>query len=223
VVPVGLTQFRPLEDELIPVTPAIAQVVIAQVQELQLQFQKNWGTPLAWLADEWFLIAGDEIPPSQHYQDYPQLSNGVGSIRLFLDEFQQLEPTLPKRLNTPRQLTWVVGNTVEKAFTPICERLNQIEGLTLTMVALRSDYWGQAMTVTGLLTGQDLEQGLKHQNLGDAVLIPDVMVKADASVFLDDMSLDALEKSLGVPLILIKGGVSGLIQACLTSSIGKRA
>jgi len=219
VVPVGLTRFRPEHDELIPVTPKKAQDVIAQVQELQRQFQENLGSPLAWLADEWFLIAGADIPPSSHYQDYPQLSNGVGSIRLFLDEFQRLEPTLPNALKTPQQLTWVVGNTVAKAFTPICQRLNQIEGLTLTMVALNSDYWGQAMTVTGLLTGQDLEKGLKHQPLGDAVLIPEVMLKADAPLFLDDMSLDTLEKSLGVPLIVIKGGVAGLIQACTISSL----
>ncbi len=215
VVPLGLTRFRPDQDELIPVTPAKAQEVIAQVQQLQSQFQKKVGSPLAWLADEWFLIAGQDLPPASHYQDYPQLSNGVGSIRLFLDEFQELASTLPPKLETPRHLTWVVGNTVEKVFTPIEQRLNQIAGLELNMVALRSDYWGQAMTVTGLLTGQDLAQGLKHLDLGEQVLIPSVMLKADQAVFLDDMPLMELENILGVPCQVIQGGVGGLIQACL--------
>ncbi|MDS3861330.1 TIGR03279 family radical SAM protein [Thermosynechococcaceae cyanobacterium BACA0444] len=219
VVPLGLTRFRPEEDELTPVTPAIAQTVISQVQALQAQFQKKVGSPLAWLADEWFLIAGQDLPPESHYADYPQLSNGVGSIRLFLDEFQQMEPTLPTVLDIPRSLTWVVGNTVEKAFRPICTRLNQIAGLSLNMVALNSNYWGQAMTVTGLLTGQDLEQGLQHLDLGDGVLIPGVMLKADQAVFLDDMPLEVLEQSLGVPMRVITGGINGLIQACTTPTL----
>lgn len=219
VVPVGLTRFRPEQDELISVTPTKAQEVIAQVQGLQAQFHKKVGTPLAWLADEWFLIAGQDLPPASHYEDYPQLSNGVGSIRLFLDEFQQVEATLPSQLSSPRQLTWVVGNTVEMAFRPIVQRLNQIKGLTLTMIALNSDYWGQAMTVTGLLTGQDLVKGLVGKTLGNAVLIPQVMLKADTPVFLDDMSLTELENVLSVPLQVIQGGVLGLIQACIDPSV----
>lgn len=219
VVPVGLTRFRPEQDELIPVTPQKAQEVIAQVQGLQTQFQKKVGSTLAWLADEWFLIAGQDLPPASHYEDYPQLSNGVGSIRLFLDEFTELEPTLPPALNTPRSLTWVVGNTVEKAFSPMVQRLNQIAGLTLNMVALRSEYWGQAMTVTGLLTGQDLAQGLQNRDLGEGVLIPSVMLKADSPIFLDDMSLTELETILGVPCQVIHGGVKGLIQACVAPAL----
>ncbi len=215
VVPLGLTRFRPTEDELIPVTPEKAQEVIAQVQSLQSRFQKTVGSTLAWLADEWFLIAGHDLPPASHYEDYPQLSNGVGSIRLFLDEFQELAATLPQKLTSPRQLTWVVGNTVERAFTPIEQRLNQISGLKLKMVALRSNYWGQAMTVTGLLTGQDLAYGLINIELGERVLIPSVMLKADRPVFLDDMPLTELENILGVPCDVIQGGVAGLIQACV--------
>ncbi|MEO1341984.1 MAG: TIGR03279 family radical SAM protein, partial [Cyanobacteria bacterium J06635_13] len=83
VVPVGLTRFRPPEDELIPVSQQKAIEVIAQVQQLQDKFRQKYGRTFAWLADEWFLIAGQEIPPESHYEDYPQIGNGVGSIRLF--------------------------------------------------------------------------------------------------------------------------------------------
>ncbi|XQQ05088.1 MAG: TIGR03279 family radical SAM protein [Leptolyngbya sp. IPPAS B-1204] len=98
VVPVGLTRFRPPEDELVSVTPEKAREVIAQVQALQAKFHRQFGTNFAWLADEWFLIAQQPLPPAAHYEDYPQIGNGVGSIHQFLSQFHaaaaQLRPTL---------------------------------------------------------------------------------------------------------------------------------
>jgi putative radical SAM enzyme (TIGR03279 family) len=90
VVPVGLTRFRPSEDELIPVSREKAQEVIAQVQDLQAKFRQQVGSTFAWLADEWFLLAHQELPPESHYEDYPQIGNGVGSIRQFLKQFKAL-------------------------------------------------------------------------------------------------------------------------------------
>lgn len=89
VVPVGLTRFRPQEDELSPVGQAKATEVIAQVQALQKEFAQQLGGNFVWLADEWFLIARQPLPPESHYEDYPQIGNGVGSIRQFIKEFQQ--------------------------------------------------------------------------------------------------------------------------------------
>lgn len=214
VVPVGLTRFRPAEDELIAVSATKAQEVITQVQTLQTQFLKQWGTHFAWLADEWFLIAGVELPPASHYEDYPQLDNGVGSIRQFLQAFEQAAHQLPQQVTPPRRLTWVVGNAVELAFETIVRRLRQVQGLTIDLVALKSDYWGQDICVTGLLTGQDLRQGLQGRNLGDRVLIPSVMLKHGETCFLDDMTLSELSQHLKVDLIPV-AGVEGLIQACL--------
>lgn len=214
VVPVGLTRFRPPEDELIPVTPDHAQAVIQQVQRLQQHFEQQWQTPFAWLADEWFLIAGSPLPPAAHYQDYPQLSNGVGTIRLFLEEFDRHAQQLPQRLPQPRHLSWVVGNTVEQAFEPLVARLNQIENLRLDLYALASDYWGQQMSVTGLLTGHDLIYHLKGKPLGDRLLLPSLMLKHDEPVFLDDVSLATVEETLGVPIQVVSGGAAGIIAAC---------
>ena len=127
VVPVGLTRFRPQADELTPVSREKAAEVIRQVQALQSTFRPQLKSTFAWLADEWFLIAGAELPPESHYEEYPQIDNGVGSIRSFLKQFQNAAQTLPPRLSHPRKLTWVVGNAVEKAFEPILHRLNQVE------------------------------------------------------------------------------------------------
>ncbi|MEO0407834.1 MAG: DUF512 domain-containing protein, partial [Cyanobacteria bacterium P01_A01_bin.135] len=212
VVPVGLTRFRPNADELIPVNTAKAREVIDQVRELQDKFQQRCGTRFTWLADEWFLIGRVDLPDASHYEDYPQIGNGVGSIHQFLDQFYQAAAALPPALSEPRRFTWVVGNAVEHAFAPLVSRLNQVEGLTVTLVPLRSEYWGQEITVTGLLTGQDL-LSLKGQDLGEKILLPSLMLKHDEAKFLDDMTVEQVAQTLQTPIQVVSG-VEQLIEAC---------
>ncbi|MBW4442860.1 MAG: TIGR03279 family radical SAM protein [Plectolyngbya sp. WJT66-NPBG17] len=211
VVPVGLTRFRPTEDELIPVSPEKAREVIAQVQALQARFRQERGTTIVWLADEWFLIAGADLPPESEYEDYPQIGNGVGSIQLFLKEFDTAAKRLPKQVTPKRDYVWILGNAVEKAFAPLLDRFNQVEGLTIRMAALNSDYWGQSITVTGLLTGQDILNALQEQDLGDGILLPSVMLKQGETVFLDDMRVEELEQRLNTKISIVEG-VEGLIR-----------
>jgi putative radical SAM enzyme (TIGR03279 family) len=224
VVPVGLTRFRPDQDELIPVTPEKAREVIAQVQALQAEFQRTLGTTFAWLADEWFLIGRSPLPPESHYETYPQIGNGVGSIRLFLKQFEQAAHRLPAAVSPSRMLTWVVGNAVEQAFAPILKRLNQIQGLTVNLAPLNSDYWGQAITVTGLLTGQDILHRLQHQSLGDGLLLPALMLKQGDtasftdSYFLDDMSVAELSYALDCPIFPVED-VQSLMKTCVSPDL----
>ncbi len=213
VVPVGLTRFRPDDDELVPVTREKAREVVAQVQELQAQFQKKFGSTFTWLADEWFLLAGQDLPPESHYEDYPQIGNGVGSIRLFLKEFELAAKRLPKKISPARRFVWIVGNAVELAFQPIVDRINQVQGLEVQMLALNSSYWGQVMTVTGLLTGQDILTTLQGQDLGDGILLPSVMLKQGEPVFLDDMRVEELAQRLNTKVWIVEG-VDGLVQTC---------
>ncbi|BAZ51499.1 hypothetical protein NIES4103_41560 [Nostoc sp. NIES-4103] len=214
VVPVGLTRFRPQQDELIPVTPEKAREVIAQVRSLARQFRQKFGSNVAWLADEWFLIAGEELPSESEYEEYPQIDNGVGSIRLFLKQFEIAAQLLPPKTSPKRQLTWVVGNAVEKAFQPILNRLNAVDGLEVNMCALNSDYWGQSISVTGLLTGHDLLLNLQGRDLGDGILLPSVMLKHGELVFLDDMSIEELSQRLNTKILPVSG-VEELINTCL--------
>ncbi|MGB3204991.1 MAG: TIGR03279 family radical SAM protein [Crinalium sp.] len=214
VVPVGLTRFRPQADELTPVTPEKAVEVINQVTALQTKFRKSFGTTFAWIADEWFLIAGLELPPTSHYEDYPQLGNGVGSIRRFLQEFQETaKAKLPSKVTPPRKFTWVVGNAVEKAFQPLVRQLNQVDGLEVNLAALNSDYWGRDITVTGLLTGQDLLDKLQGKDLGDAILLPSVMLKHDEAKFLDDLTVAELATQLKTKILPVSG-IEELIDTC---------
>lgn len=218
VVPVGLTRFRPQEDELMPVSREKAEEVIRQVQELQEKFRQQLGSTFAWLADEWFLIARQELPPESHYEDYPQIGNGVGSIRQFLKQFEDIaSEKLPRRVEIPRSFTWVVGNAVEKAFEPLVQQLNAVEGLEVTLVALRSDYWGQEISVTGLLTGRDLLEGLKGKDLGEAILLPSLMLKQGDTRFLDDMTVEELALELGTSILPVND-IEELVETCIKSN-----
>ncbi|MEH1965480.1 TIGR03279 family radical SAM protein [Nostoc sp.] len=215
VVPVGLTRFRPQEDELTPVTREKAKEVISQVKILSRQFHQKFGSSVAWLADEWFLIAGEELPSESEYEEYPQIDNGVGSIKLFIKQFTDAATELlPPKIYPQRKLTWVVGNAVENAFQPILKRLNSVEGLEVNMRALSSDYWGQSITVTGLLTGHDLLLNLQGQDLGEGILLPNVMLKHGELVFLDDMSIEELACKLDTKILPVSG-VEDLINTCI--------
>jgi len=224
VVPVGLTRFRPTENELLAVSHDKAVEVIEQVQSLQEQFRSQLNSTCVWLADEWFLIARQELPPESHYEDYPQIGNGVGSIRLFLKQFQEAATRmLPNRLEIPRIFTWVVGNAVETAFEPLVQQLNAVEGLVVNLAAIRSNYWGQEITVTGLLTGQDLLDNLQQRDLGDRILLPSVMLKHGDTKFLDDLSVEEVAHRLGTPILPVTG-IEELIETCLlrNKAIGNR-
>ena len=225
VVPVGLTRFRPAEDELIAVTAEKAREVIEQVQKIQVLLSKGKGGPKAkkqksksrciWLADEWFLIAGLDLPSAEDYEDYPQIGNGVGSIRQFIQQFETaFEKLQPMQVEPERKLVWVVGNAVEKAFEPIVQQLNQIPGLSVNMAALCSHYWGQSITVTGLLTGQDLLEALQGQDLGNGILLPSVMLKQGEPRFLDDMTVEQLASLLKTRILPVSG-VEELISAAI--------
>ncbi|TAD78733.1 MAG: DUF512 domain-containing protein [Oscillatoriales cyanobacterium] len=204
MVPAGLTQFRPADDELQPVTPAKAREVIAQVRSLQQEFRDRLGSTFVWLADEWFLIAGLDLPPIEEYEDFPQIDNGVGSIRLFVDRFEQALAQHPVRsVDRPRRLTWVVGNTVERPFAGLVDRLNQVDGLAVQLAALNSDYWGQTMTVTGLLTGQDLVAKLGDRDLGEALLLPSLMLRHGEQRLLDDLTVQQVSDRLGIPIVIV--------------------
>lgn len=218
VVPVGLTKFRPDKDELIPVTREKALEVIAQVQQLQVKFREKTGSTFAWLADEWFLIAQSELPPESHYEDYPQIGNGVGSIRQFIKEFHAIaNDKLPVEIPSKKKFTWIVGNAVETAFQPLVNRLNKVKNLEVNLVALNSQYWGQEITVTGLLTGEDLLYHLSNRDdLASEILLPSVMLKYDEQKFLDDITVEEVAEKLRVIINPVKD-INELINRLIKS------
>ena len=196
IVPVGLTKFRPENDGLQSISKEYAKKTIKQVEKIQKSLQDSLGTRFCWLSDEWYLIAGIELPSYKTYENMPQESNGVGSIRSFLKTLKIKTNSLPKRVKKQRKVSWIVGKLVYEALIPIVKKLNNIEGLTIKLYGLPSVYWGQEQVVTGLLTGEDLIYGLQNKDLGEEIFIPSIMLKLNSDLFLDDKNITEVEIEL---------------------------
>ena len=178
------------------ITKEYAIKTIKQVEQIQASLQKKIGTRFCWLADEWYLIAGLELPSYQTYENMPQESNGVGSIRNFLKQLTYKTKNLPKKIKKQRKVSWIVGKLVYESLIPTVEKLNKIDGLTINLYGLPSIYWGQEQVVTGLLTGEDLISGLRYKDLGEGIFVPSIMLKLNSDLFLDDKNISEVEERL---------------------------
>ena len=166
------------------------------MENIQTSLQKSIGTRFCWLADEWYLIAGIKLPSYRTYENMPQESNGVGSIRSFLKTLETKTKSLPERLDKDRKVSWIVGKLVYEALLPTVKKLNNIDGLTINLYGLPSVYWGQDQVVTGLLTGEDLISGLLNKDLGESIFIPSIMLKLNSDLFLDDKNIVEVSRKL---------------------------
>ncbi len=200
IVPVGLTKFRPENDGLKSISPEYAKTTIKKVERIQASLQNTLGTRFCWLADEWYLISGTNLPSYKTYENMPQESNGVGTIRHFLETLREKTQNLPKKVKKPKKVSWIVGKLVYEALIPTVKKLNLIDGLTINLYGLPSIYWGQDQVVTGLLTGEDLIHGLKNKDLGEAVYIPSIMLKFNTDLFLDDKNIKEVANQLNTKI-----------------------
>ena len=203
IVPVGLTRFRPENDGLLAVNKEYAKNIIKDIELIQKEFKKTLKTRFCWLADEWYLIAGMNLPQFKSYENLPQESNGVGTIRSFLKILELKTESLPKKIYKKRCVSWIVGKLVYEALKPFSDKLNQIDGLKINLYGLPSIYWGQDQVVTGLLTGEDLIYGLKNKELGEIIFIPSMMLKINSDLFLDDKKISEVEKELNTEIHVV--------------------
>ena len=186
------------------ISPEYAKQTIKQVERIQASLQITLGTRFCWLADEWYLIAGKNLPSYKTYENMPQESNGVGSIRSFLKTLSEKSNNLPKKIKQPKKASWIVGKLVYEALIPIVEKINLIDGLKINLYGLPSIYWGQEQVVTGLLTGEDLIKGLQNKDLGEAIYIPSIMLKINTDLFLDDKKIIDVENKLNTKIHVLE-------------------
>ena len=222
IVPVGLTKFRPKNDGLSTIRKEYAKNIIKEIELIQEELEKRLNTRFCWLADEWYLIAGMTLPKIKTYENLPQESNGVGTIRSFLKILELETKTLPNKINKKRCVSWIVGKLVYEALKPFSDRLNKIEGLKINLYGLPSIYWGQDQVVTGLLTGEDLISGLKNRDLGEKIFIPSMMLKINSDLFLDDKRISDVEKELNTEIHVVHDAndiISNLVGISSTKKI----
>ncbi len=204
LVPLGLTRYHRGSCRLN--TPAEARALLDQARLYRARFRPELGSRFVFPSDEWYLLLGRDVPPTPAYEDFPQVENGVGMTRLLLEEWAELRADLPAL--APRPATLVCGTLIGPVLRRIWDDLNRRTGLRMEVVAVPSRFWGPSVTVSGLLTAQDLLAALQGRNLGEIVLLPRAMVTgrygagdAPPDVTLDDVHLAELSQALGRPAV----------------------
>ncbi|MEW6574295.1 MAG: DUF512 domain-containing protein [Bacillota bacterium] len=199
VVPVGLTRHREGLYPLRPVTPAEAAQVLGSVAGWQDRYRRRFGSRIVFASDEFYLLAGKNVPAAKEYEGFPQLENGVGLVRRFLDAWNRIAKRLPAAAE-PRRAIAVTGEQFRTVLAPVVARLNEIDGLEVALAAAGNRFFGPTVSVAGLLTGQDIREAVRKLPRPDLVLVPAAALK-DRRVFLDDMSCDELAKAVGCPVV----------------------
>ena len=202
IVPAGLTRHRDGLYPLADFTPEEAAAVIDMIDSIaNEQLEKN-GSRQFFAADEFYLKSGRPLPDTDYYEDYPQLENGVGMLRSFSDEFgmalEDVEDML-SRFSGPRTVTAVTGAASYPMIKGFADKLSALcEGLCINVVKIINNFFGESITVSGLLTGRDIYEQVRGLELGDELLIPSSALRADECDFLCGMTLAELSDKLGL-------------------------
>ena len=181
-----------------------AKKVLKQIHKWQDYFRENYGTTFVHASDEWFILAGQEFPDEAYYEGYGQLENGVGMMRLLLEEVKE---RLEELSGDDREKTVSIA-TAKLAFPTIEKLARDVEKkfphIKVHVYCIKNEFFGEHITVSGLLTGGDIIAQLKDKELGEELLLPCNVLKADEDFFLDDISLKGLSDSLQVPVNIIQ-------------------
>ncbi|MEE8886594.1 MAG: DUF512 domain-containing protein [Eubacteriales bacterium] len=239
VVPVGLSKFRDGLYPLEPFTKEDAEKVIDQIERWQNKLYPQYGIHFIHASDEWYLLAGRELPEAERYDGYLQLENGVGMLRLLTEEVREyLEKNSLAEESTSsesgsgqgaekktRRVIIATGvlaaETIRVLSGEIC---HSFENLQVEVVPVRNDFFGTMITVSGLITGQDLIRQLKDyirrkkeagEPPADEILIPCNMLRSGEDVFLDDVTTEQAERELGIPLRVVDEGGEAFCRAVL--------
>ena len=204
IVPVGLTKFREGLYHLEPYTAEQAGAVIDLVEAFGRRQMEKSGSTFAWCSDEFYLLAGRDLPEKSYYEDMNQLENGVGMLRLLTSQVELALEDVPGDL-APRSCTIATGAAAAPFVREILEKaMAACPALRGEVRPIRNDFFGETITVSGLVTGRDLIAQVKETNLGQRLLIPSNMLRSGEQVFLDDVTVDQVEKELGIPVQIVE-------------------
>lgn len=215
VVPVGLTRFREGLYPLEPFTREEAREVLRVIHRWQKKIYEEYGIHFIHAGDEWYLLAEEEVPEEERYDGYLQLENGVGMLRLLFNEFEEGM----ERLGDGDRSGEISAATGKLAYPYIRRMADRIQerypGVKVHVYCIRNDFFGERITVSGLITGQDIIAQLKGKELGSRLLLPCNMLKADEDVFLDDITVKEVSDALQVSVDIVKSSGQDLIDAIL--------
>ncbi|MBQ9444795.1 MAG: DUF512 domain-containing protein [Lachnospiraceae bacterium] len=204
VVPVGLSKHREGLYHLEPFTASDSLEVIRQIEGWQERIYKEHGIHFVHASDEWYLNAGVDIPPADRYDDFLQLENGVGMVRLLIDETEEAMKTL-RPDGRSRRFSVATGSLVYPVIKDLTERMKSLfPNIEVMVYPIVNDFFGEHVTVSGLLTGRDICGQLKGKDLGDALYLPESLLRHGTLTLLDDMTTEDIQDALQVPVGIVK-------------------
>jgi putative radical SAM enzyme (TIGR03279 family) len=214
IVPVGLSKYR---DGLYPLEPfnkEDARAVLACIHKWQDYCMEHFGIHFIHAGDEWYLLAEEELPKEDRYDGYIQLENGVGMITLLRDEFAKALQLAKEDEHLTRSVTLVTGRLAAPILLELTDLLSvKFPGIKVQVIPIRNDFFGENITVAGLLTGQDIISQLRDKDLGDVVLLPGNLLRSGEEVLLDDVTLTDLKRTLQVKIDIVKSSGQDLLDA----------
>ena len=227
VVPVGLSKFRDGLYPLEPFTKQDAKKVLEMIHAWQKKAYEEYELHFIHASDEWYLLAEEELPEEENYDGYLQLENGVGMLRLFMNEFEDaLENLLKqngnKRINHKEEISIITGKLSYSCIKNAADKLmGYVEGLQIHVHAIRNDFFGENITVSGLPTGSDIMAQGKKLTLGTRMLLPENVLRSGEQVLLDDYTVQDLEKTLQVSVDIVKSSGYDFVNVILGRNGGK--
>lgn len=215
VVPVGLTKYREGLYPLEPFNKEDAEKVLGQIERWQKIMKEKYGIHFIHASDEWYILADRELPCEDEYDGYLQLENGVGMLRLLETEVKE---TLEGLSGDDRKVTGRIA-TGKLAAPFIARYIKEIQkkypNVQIPVTTIENRFFGEKITVSGLITGQDLKEQLSGLDLGEKILIPCSMLKGDEEIFLDDMTLEELSEALNTEIVIVDTGGRDLVEAVI--------
>lgn len=215
VVPVGFTKYKKRQD-LRSFSQEEAGSIVMFLEPIRKRFRRKFGDPLVYPSDEFYLKAGLDFPPLKEYGDLPQIENGVGLVPLFLNRFEKgisgLEGYSGNKGNG-KTFTTFTGKSFGFLLKDLVDRLNKIISSKLEVVVIENRFFGESVTVTGLLTGQDIIDAVKGKASGDTLLIPSVTLRDGGDTFLDNITPKDIENAIGIKTQVIDAAAEGIIGA----------
>lgn len=213
IVPVGMTRFRERLPQLTHVERDYARKLIDHIARREREFQSRLGTRFAWLADEWYHIADRSYPGKAHYEEFPQLEDGIGTARLFLENAKQTARHLPAAARTPVSATLVTAEMPATLVERYAQSLNAIENVDVNVCVVRNEFFGGDIHIAGLLTAQDiLAQLQRFPDCRQTVYLPHICLRND-SLFLDDITLEDARTQSGLDLRVVRNTPRDLAEA----------
>lgn len=219
VVPVGLTRYREKLTPLRGFFPQEAVEVVKTMERWGEYFCKEYGTRTAYASDEFYILAGKDFPPYEFYEDFAQLENGVGMMTLMQHDFTQaLKEAQLEQSPAAHRCTIATGQLAYPMMQDFAVRVQQaFPQVQVQVKKIRNDFWGPTITVAGLITGQDLLAQLEGLDLGSELLIPANMLRHEQDRFLDDLTLEQVQETLGVPVLPVENDAFELLARMLGS------